>query len=123
MNMKNVIKLEELFFVVFAIFLFADLDYSWWWFPVLLFAPDLSMIGYAAGPVVGAYIYNFVHHRAIAVSLYVIGALLGYQLLQLIGIIVLAHSSLDRVFGYGLKHTDAFESTHLGRVGPSAKDR
>jgi hypothetical protein len=27
------------------------------------------------------------------------------------------HSSLDRVFGYGLKHEDAFQNTHLGRIG------
>ena len=26
-------------------------------------------------------------------------------------------SSLDRVFGYGLKHEDAFRNTHLGRIG------
>ena len=27
------------------------------------------------------------------------------------------HSSLDRVMGYGLKHEDAFQNTHLGRIG------
>ena len=26
-------------------------------------------------------------------------------------------SSLDRVFGYGLKYYDAFEQTHLGMIG------
>ncbi|MEW6083560.1 MAG: DUF4260 family protein [Chloroflexota bacterium] len=30
---------------------------------------------------------------------------------------LLGHSSLDRVFGYGLKHKDAFQNTHLGRIG------
>ena len=27
-----------------------------------------------------------------------------------------AHSSFDRVMGYGLKHEDAFQNTHLGRI-------
>ncbi|MBV6397568.1 MAG: hypothetical protein HFACDABA_03182 [Anaerolineales bacterium] len=27
------------------------------------------------------------------------------------------HSSFDRVLGYGLKHEDAFQNTHLGRIG------
>ena len=30
---------------------------------------------------------------------------------------LLGHSSFDRVFGYGLKHEDAFQHTHLGRIG------
>jgi len=32
---------------------------------------------------------------------------------------LLGHSSFDRVFGYGLKHEDAFQNTHLGRIGRS----
>ena len=27
------------------------------------------------------------------------------------------YSSFDRVIGYGLKHEDAFQNTHLGRIG------
>lgn len=30
---------------------------------------------------------------------------------------LLGHSSFDRVLGYGLKHEDAFQNTHLGRIG------
>lgn len=30
---------------------------------------------------------------------------------------MLGHSSLDRVFGYGLKHDDAFQNTHFGVIG------
>lgn len=30
---------------------------------------------------------------------------------------MLAHSSLDRVLGYGLKYPDSFSHTHLGRIG------
>jgi hypothetical protein len=31
--------------------------------------------------------------------------------------ILLDHYSLDRVLGYGLKHEDAYQNTHLGRIG------
>ena len=27
------------------------------------------------------------------------------------------HSSFDRVMGYGLKHEDSFQNTHLGGIG------
>ena len=27
------------------------------------------------------------------------------------------HSSFDRIMGYGLKHEDAFQNTHLGKIG------
>ena len=30
---------------------------------------------------------------------------------------LLGHSSFDRVLGYDLKHEDAFQNTHLGRIG------
>lgn len=120
-NTKNLIRLEELFLVLLSIFLFSTLDYSWWWFPVLFLAPDLGMLGYVGGPRIGALTYNLVHHKAVATGAYIIGAVLASQLLQLIGLIMLAHASLDRVFGYGLKHADSFQNTHLGKIGPASQ--
>jgi hypothetical protein len=37
----------------------------------------------------------------------------------LAGIILLGHSSLDRVLGYGMKYTDSFRLTHLDWIGGS----
>jgi hypothetical protein len=34
-----------------------------------------------------------------------------------VGILLWAHSSLDRIMGYGLKYPDSFQHTHLGTVG------
>jgi hypothetical protein len=31
--------------------------------------------------------------------------------------LLLDHSRFDRVFGYGLKHEDVFQNTHLGVIG------
>lgn len=115
--MKDLLKLEELFLALLSIFLFRPLDYAWWWFPLLLLAPDAGMIGYVAGPRAGALTYNLLHHKAVAVAAYVAGAMIGSQLLQLAGLIILAHSSFDRVLGYGLKYPDSFQHTHLGMIG------
>jgi len=119
--MKNLLKIEELALTGLAVYLFARLDFAWWWFPVLFFAPDLSMIGYLAGSHVGAWTYNIVHHKATAVLAYGIGALVGVPVLQLAGVVILGHSSFDRVMGYGLKYPDAFAHTHLGMIGRDAQ--
>jgi Domain of unknown function (DUF4260) len=115
--MKSLIRLEETAFFLFSIYLFSLLPFPWWTFPVLLFAADLSILAYLAGPRVGAYVYNLVHHRALALVYYVAGELFGAPGLSLVGVAFFAHSSLDRVFGYGLKFTDSFVNTHLGRIG------
>lgn len=50
-------------------------------------------------------------------TLYIFGYLLSVPWLMFVGTLLLGHYSLDRVFGYGLKHEDAFQNTHLGRLG------
>ncbi len=119
--MKNLLRLEELALFVLAIYLFTELDYAWWVFPLLLLTPDLGAIGYLGGSRIGAATYNLTHHKGIAVVAYLAGALLGNQILQLIGVIMLAHSSIDRAVGYGLKYPDSSDHTHLGYIGKTAK--
>ena len=119
--MKKMIAIEELFLVGLCLFLFGNLQYAWWWFAIFFFAPDLSMIAYAAGPRVGAFGYNLVHHKAVAIGCYLAGVLLASGPLQFAGLIMLAHSSMDRVLGYGLKYPDAFQHTHLGWIGQAKK--
>jgi len=115
--MKNLLRLEELFLFGLAIFLFWRLGYGWAWYALLFLAPDLSMLGYLANPRLGASTYNLIHHKGLAVALYVLGYLLSVPWLMFAGALLLGHSSLDRVFGYGLKYPDAFQNTHLGRIG------
>jgi hypothetical protein len=115
--MRNLIKLEEFFLFLLSIYLFTQLDYAWWWYALLFLAPDLGMIGYLFSPRVGALTYNLLHHKAIAVALFLIGAWLSVPPVQLAGVIILGHSSADRVLGYGLKYPDAFRHTHLGWIG------
>jgi hypothetical protein len=112
--MKTLLRIEEAFLFLLSVFLFSRIGYAWWWFPLLLFAPDIGMLGYLINPKAGACLYNVIHHRAVAVTLYVLGALLSIDILQLAGAILFAHSSLDRVLHYGLKYGDRFAHTHLG---------
>ena len=115
--MKNLLKLEELSLLVLSLFLFSGLDYGWGWYALLFLTPDLSMVGYLANPRLGSWTYNLIHHKGLAVALYILGHLLSTPWLMFAGTLLLGHSSFDRVFGYGLKYPDAFQNTHLGRIG------
>lgn len=112
--MKNLIKIEELAMFAVSVFLFSQLSYAWWWFAVLILTPDLSMLGYLYNTKSGAFLYNLAHHKAVAVGFGLVGFQLANEPLLFAGILLFGHSSLDRIFGYGLKFNDAFEHTHLG---------
>ena len=114
--MKLILKLEEALMFAFSIFLFSRLGYPWWAYPALLFTPDLSMIGYLGGPQLGALTYNFIHHKALGLGTLILGMMLGNLPLQLAGVILFGHTSMDRVLGYGLKYPDSFQHTHLGII-------
>lgn len=115
--MKQLLQLEELAMFLFSIFLFKSLPFAWWVYPALILLPDISMIGYLINEKAGAICYNFVHHKAVAIALMVIGYYLLNDYFLLAGIILFGHSSLDRVFGYGLKYFAGFQFTHLGAIG------
>lgn len=115
--MKTIIKLEEAALFILGIFLFNRLNFEWWWFLVLILAPDLSMLGYLFGNKSGAFFYNIFHHKGIALLIYGIGYYLCIETIQLAGIILFSHSAMDRIFGYGLKYEKGFKYTHLGEIG------
>jgi hypothetical protein len=114
--MKALLKLEYLAEFILGIFFFASLSYAWWWFLVLLFLPDISMIGYLINAKVGAIIYNFFHNKALAVVCIIGGYVLFNNLISLCGAILLSHIALDRLLGFGLKHFEGFKHTHLGKI-------
>jgi hypothetical protein len=116
--MKSIIKLEEAGMLLLSIFLFyTQLHYSGWVFWALFLLPDISMAGYVFGSRAGAVTYNLIHHKAIAVLLYIAGLWSSSEALQLAGLVLFGHSSFDRMLGYGLKYPDHFSNTHLGRIG------
>lgn len=115
--MKNLLRLEELGMFLLGLLLFAALDYAWWVFPLLILAPDVSMAGYLGGNRIGAFTYNLFHHKGVAVGVYLLGSWFQLPEAMLVGVILFSHASMDRIFGYGLKYTDAFKHTHLGWIG------
>lgn len=116
-TMNNLLKLEELGQFCLAIFLFSQLHYSWWLFPLCILLPDVSMIGYAISPKAGAWLYNFFHHKMVAIAVMILGFSFRIPVIEFAGVILFAHAAMDRIFGYGLKFNDDFKHTHLGWIG------
>lgn len=115
--MKNIIKLEEMAMLVISILVLLQLNVPWWVYFILFLGPDISMLGYLVGNKTGAFCYNLVHHKGIALCLLVAGYAVDNTNLLLAGVILFGHSSMDRMFGYGLKYTQGFKFTHLGVIG------
>ena len=119
--MKTSIKFEELAMFILGAYLFSGLGLSWWWFVGLILTPDIAMLGYLINSKVGAIAYNIFHHKGVAILIYFIGIYCDNETFQLMGIILFAHASMDRIFGYGLKYFDSFNNTHLGIIGAKNK--
>lgn len=115
--MKNLLKLEELAMFLLGIFMYGLLGYSWWLFLALILTPDIGMLGYLFNNKAGAIGYNMFHHKGVAILLYFVGIYLSMPIVQMVGVILFAHSSMDRIFGYGLKFDQGFKYTHFGEIG------
>jgi hypothetical protein len=115
--MTNLVRLESIALFIASLFLFNSLGMSWWWYAGFILVPDASMIGYLVSSKVGAYTYNLFHHMAVGISIYFIGYLTHEPLAMFAGVILFSHSTLDRIFGYGLKYEKGFKFTHLSEIG------
>jgi hypothetical protein len=115
--MKSILRLEEAAMFVLAIYLNTLLPFPGWYFWAWFLAPDAGFIGYALNPRVGAVTYNLLHHKGVAIALYIGGLYFSMPVLQLAGLVLFGHSSFDRMLGYGLKYSDSFHNTHLGSIG------
>lgn len=83
----------------------------------LILAPDISMIACAFGNKTGAIVYNIFHHKALVIALYIFECHQQNEIIQLTGIILFGHASMDRMLGYGLQTFQGFKFTHLGEIG------
>lgn len=116
--MKTIVKLEEATMTAMGIYLLSiyHLNLSIWVWVVLFFTPDIGMLGYLINTRIGAFTYNLFHHKGIAVALAVTGFYFNNDVLTVVGILLFAHASFDRIMGYGLKYEDSFKNTHLGSL-------
>lgn len=116
-GVRTLLRLEGVVVMGAAVAAYAQFGAGWGVFALWLLAPDLALLGYLAGPRVGAALYNAAHSYAGAVALLALGALAAIPWAVAGGLIWCAHIGLDRALGYGLKYGSDFGATHLGRIG------
>lgn len=117
--MDIAIKIEEAAITAVAIYFLSkyNLNLPIWALVLLFFSPDLSMLGYLVNTRVGAFTYNVFHHRGLALAVLMAGVFIHLDMLITAGLLLVAHSSFDRMLGYGLKFSDDFKHTNLGWMG------
>lgn len=113
---RVILRAEGLVLALLAVFLYGKLGASWWLFAALILVPDLTMLGYLAGPRAGAIAYNAAHTLVWPAVLACLGFVLPGFILIAIALIWVAHIGIDRALGMGLKY-ERFAETHLGRIG------
>jgi len=119
-GVRMMLRAEGVAIFAAAVALFAHAGYSGGLFAALFLVPDLSLLGYLAGPRRGAAIYNAAHSLLGPLSLGIVAVLAAPAALPY-ALIWAAHVGFDRALGYGLKYGTAFRHTHLGRIGAAAR--
>jgi hypothetical protein len=122
-GVRTLLRLEGLTLFAGMTLLYGLWGGPWWVYAVLFLAPDISFLGYLAGPKVGAIAYNAAHSFIVPMALMTAGFGFAPPLLLTIAMIWLAHIGFDRALGYGLKYSAGFGFTHLGRIGREARRR
>jgi hypothetical protein len=126
MEPTHYLRVEGLAALVGALAVYWSLGEPLWLLAVLALAPDLSMLGYLAGPRVGSYVYNVVHTYTVPLAVAGAGYWVGADLSVAVAAVWVGHIGADRFFGFGLKFESGFRDTHLTRqpapVGTLAED-
>ncbi len=117
---RRLLRLEGAALLIIAVAIFWHRGAAWWLFAILILAPDLSFLGYLAGPRIGAFAYNAAHATLGPIALALIGAFAASPSMIAVALLWLAHIGADRMLGYGLKYSAGFGFTHLGRIGRAA---
>lgn len=114
---RLLLRLEGAAMLVAALLIYHQGPHGWLLFVILILAPDLSALGYLAGPKTGAACYNAAHSYLPPFVLCGWALFAGLPLLLSLGLIWVAHIGADRMLGYGLKYPTGFSDTHLGPIG------
>lgn len=121
MKIVDILKLEAAVFFIATVWAYYLVGASWWLFLALILIPDVFMVGYIKNSKIGALVYNTGHMYVVPLLLLGTYLLFHIPVLLPISIIWLAHISMDRMLGYGLKLDTGFKDTHLGVVGKKSK--
>jgi hypothetical protein len=117
------LRLENLALAITAGLAFHAVGGNWVLFAILFLAPDLLMLGYLAGPSIGARLYNLAHTYVAVALLSALAWTTGFEWWLQIALIWCVHIGLDRALGFGLKYPSGFADTHLGQLRGPAQTR
>jgi hypothetical protein len=120
---RIVLRAEGAAIFALSLLLYGKTDWSWWLMVVLFLAPDVSFLGYLAGPRIGAVVYNAAHSLLGPLVIVAAGLLLPAFILVPVALIWTAHVGFDRLLGYGLKYGAGFGYTHLGPIGRASAQK
>lgn len=116
-HITRILKLEALLFFVATIGAYYFVGASWLMFFVLILVPDIFMFGYLKNSRLGAMVYNIGHMYVTPVIFLGFYAFSHKPIFLIVSIIWIAHISMDRMLGFGLKLDLGFKHTHLGEIG------
>jgi hypothetical protein len=120
-TVRGILRLEGLCVLAVSLLVYAKLGAGWGVFAACFLLPDLSFLGYLAGPRAGAFTYNAAHSYIGAVMCLAAAVAFAAQVPLAVGLVWCAHIGFDRALGYGLKYQQGFGYTHLGLIGREAK--
>lgn len=116
MNVRWILRIENALLFCLIVMMYRYFDFSFWLFFLLLFVPDVSMIGYLKSKKIGAAIYNAGHTLIYPIILCTLSYFMNWELYLGLGLIWCAHIFMDRTLGYGLKYPSNFKVTHIQKV-------
>jgi hypothetical protein len=116
MKPRMLMHFEGFVGLAFSLFAYYYIGGRWLLFMLLIFVPDIFMLGYLKGDRIGSLVYNAFHIYLWPAAFAISGILLGSRLLIEIGIIFFAHINMDRMLGLGLKYPTYFRDTHFQRL-------
>ena len=110
---RQYLRIEGLAVGGVALATYFALDGPLWIWALLALAPDISMLGYIAGPRIGSVVYNTAHTYTLPLALGAFGFYADARLALLVALVWAGHIGADRALGYGLKYESGFKDTHL----------
>jgi len=113
MEPRTVLRIEGLAVLACALYGYLTVGGPLWLLAVLALAPDISMLGYLAGPRYGSLSYNVAHTYTLPLALGAAGFWASVETALLVALVWAGHIGADRLFGYGLKFESGFTDTHL----------
>lgn len=113
---KTLLHIEGLIVFILCLYFYSYLEFNGILFFILLFSPDIFMLGYFINNRVGAILYNIVHTYSLSILMAMFGFLFSTPVILAIGLIWTAHIGMDRLFGFGLKYPTHFKDNHFNRI-------